>query len=220
VPVFDYSWVYRLDRETAIYGAAISNGGLMLDWMLDMLGGNGELRAAVARLQPGAHRLTILPFIAGERSPIWNDQARGVIAGLSAATTRADLFRAAMEAVALRLAVIYDAVAPLAAPSHQVIAGGAALLRSDLLLQTVTDALGRSLIALDPALEASARGAALLAREAATRDGAAAVDPAAGRDPIEPDPSSAGILRAERLRQERLLSLLYPHGSAWDDAIS
>ena len=91
-PLHDNLWIYRIDRNTALYGAAISNGGLMLDWTLELLNdpeGNAPRRMP-PRSPPASHGLSILPFLSAERSPIWNDRARGVISGLSLATTRAD----------------------------------------------------------------------------------------------------------------------------------
>ncbi|MEZ4507432.1 MAG: hypothetical protein R2848_16665 [Thermomicrobiales bacterium] len=62
--------------EPALYGAAISNGGLMLDWTLEVLDDpEGKLRSQAAALEPGSHGLSILPFLSAERSPIWNDRA-------------------------------------------------------------------------------------------------------------------------------------------------
>ncbi|MCO5220240.1 MAG: FGGY family carbohydrate kinase [Thermomicrobiales bacterium] len=124
-PLHDHLWIYRIDRNTALYGAAISNGGLMLDWTLELLDDpEGELRSAAAELAPGAHGLSILPFLSGERSPIWNDRARGVISGLTLATTRADVMRAATEAVAFRLAETCDAVRAIALADAEIIASG------------------------------------------------------------------------------------------------
>src|SRR5690606_40372596 len=73
VPLYDGLFAYRLDRDTMVYGAAISNGGILLDWVRELLGdaSGGDLRLA-AELPPDGHGLTILPFVAGERAPIWN----------------------------------------------------------------------------------------------------------------------------------------------------
>ncbi len=49
---------------------------------------------------PGAHGLLFIPYMAGERTPIWNTNARGVFFGLSYATTRGDMIRAIMEGCA------------------------------------------------------------------------------------------------------------------------
>jgi xylulokinase len=77
--------------------------------------GQSELRAAelvhsspfsllsqqVEETPPGAHGLIFLPYMAGERSPLWNSDARGVFFGLSYKTTRGDVVRSIMEGCAL-----------------------------------------------------------------------------------------------------------------------
>jgi xylulokinase len=89
-------------------------GGGTLGWFRDNLG-QWEVNAArllkcspyalmsqeVEDSPPGAHGLIFLPYMAGERSPIWNSNARGVFFGLSYKTSRADILRAIMEGVAL-----------------------------------------------------------------------------------------------------------------------
>jgi xylulokinase len=88
-------------------------GGGSLGWFRDTLG-QWESNAAklvkrsvyslmsteVEDTPPGAHGLIFLPYMAGERSPIWNSEARGVFFGLSYKTTRADILRALMEGCA------------------------------------------------------------------------------------------------------------------------
>lgn len=54
----------------------------------------------VQNTPPGAHGLIFLPYMAGERSPLWSSEARGVFFGLSYKTTRADILRAIMEGCA------------------------------------------------------------------------------------------------------------------------
>src|SRR5690606_40231930 len=49
---------------------------------------------------PGANGLIFLPYMAGERTPLWSSVARGVFFGLSYNTTRADILRAIMEGCA------------------------------------------------------------------------------------------------------------------------
>lgn len=88
-------------------------GGALLGWFRDTLG-HVEANAAdllgvsafdiinreVERIQPGAGGLIFLPYMAGERSPIWNSDARGVFFGLSYQTKRGDILRAIMEGCA------------------------------------------------------------------------------------------------------------------------
>lgn len=55
------------------------------------------------RISPGSDRLIFLPYMAGERSPIWDSKARGVFFGLSYEKTRAHMIRAIMEGVGYSL---------------------------------------------------------------------------------------------------------------------
>lgn len=93
-------------------------GGGSLAWFRDVLGqverGAAELTgrspfeffsAQVAHSAPGAGGLLFLPYMAGERTPLWSSTARGVFFGLSYATTRADILRAIMEGCAF---AVYD----------------------------------------------------------------------------------------------------------------
>lgn len=85
-------------------------GGGALDWFRRELGLAEQLAANVleddvysimtaeaARSTPGANGLIFLPYMSGERSPIWNSSARGVFFGLNYGTQRADIIRALME---------------------------------------------------------------------------------------------------------------------------
>jgi gluconokinase len=153
------------------------------------------------------HGLSVLPFLAGERSPGWSARARGAITGLSLATTPLDILRASLESVALRLARIDEILAPLAATDHQIIASGGALVRSRAWAQMIADALGRPL-ALAEEREASSRGVALLASAAAGRldDLAAAAHQEGVR--VEPDSRRHRRYRDLRARQDRLYAAL------------
>lgn len=214
-PLRENLWIYRIDRSTALYGAAISNGGLMLDWALSLMDDpEGELREAAAKLLPDSHGLTILPFLSAERSPIWNDRARGTISGLTLATTRAQVLLAATEAVAYRLAETCDAVRAIAPDDTRIIANGAALLKSELLLQIVTDTLNAPVIALDEDLESAARGAAILALSSLDDD-LTPFDPVEHAPATTPDPERVAIYTKARDRQNALLDFFQQSGSPW-----
>jgi gluconokinase len=158
-------WAYRLDRQRAVLGGALSNGGNLLRWIWNTTGTDrdDETTMAAAALAPDSTGLTFLPFLAGERSPSWHDNASGVIAGLTVSTRPEQLIRAGMEAVAYRLAGVYDALRPLASAEHEIVASGGAILVMPSWLQITADALGHSLIASTPGDESTARGAALMA---------------------------------------------------------
>jgi len=61
------------------------------------------LDEAISEIPPGSEGLVFLPYMAGERSPIWNDKAKGVFYGLDFSKTKAHMGRAALEGVAYAL---------------------------------------------------------------------------------------------------------------------
>jgi xylulokinase len=73
-----------------------SAAGASIDWARDRFG-SGDVSA----LAPGSGGLLALPYLAGERTPVWDAEARGAIVGLTAATTSAELERAILDGVAL-----------------------------------------------------------------------------------------------------------------------
>ena len=212
----DSLWTYRLDDRRAVIGGAISNGGKVVDWLVELTGASfdGSEMDQAASLEPDSHGLTILPFLAGERAPIWSDWVTGAVTGLKLATTPADLFRAAMESVSYRLAMIYADLATQAERDHQIIANGGAILRSDAWVQMLADVMQRPIVTLPPGEESTARGAALMALEYAglIDDLTDANDPVAYGRVIDPDPRRADAYKVAMKRQNHLLDLLYDEG--------
>lgn len=99
------------------------------------------LAAEAEAVPPGSEGLVILPYFSGERTPLHDPQARGVIAGLSLAHGRGHLYRAILEATAYGVAHNVEVMqAAGAVPRRAVAAGGGA--QSDLLLQIVSDVTG------------------------------------------------------------------------------
>ena len=151
-------FLYRLDAERFCEGGALSDGGNLHAWLLQTLRAV-DLDDLVDR-PPAAHGLTFLPFLGGERSLGWDPDRRGMIDGLSFATTPADLAQAALESVAYRLAAVLVAIGDL----ESVVATGHGLLVNPGWLQVLADVLGRPVeVSGEP--EGSARGAAVVALE-------------------------------------------------------
>jgi xylulokinase len=137
-----------------LLGGASVCGGATVDWLRGLLGdGEDDLGA----LEPGAGGLLVLPYLAGERTPVHDPAASGAVVGLTYATTASELRRAFVDAVAL---CALDHVERLRAygidPATWRVAGGAT--RNAALLHACADALGRPLelmphagVALGPA---------------------------------------------------------------------
>jgi gluconokinase len=196
-------WRYRVDGGRALVGGATSEGGNVLAWCRKTLAlprDDAALEHALGALPADGQGLTALPFFAGERSPGWRAEARAAVAGLSLDTGPLDITRSLLEAVAFRLAEVYDRLRPLVAADHVVVGSGGALAHSPAWAQIVTDALGVP-VALRHDAEASARGAALLALEALGLPRPPA--PPSARI-VQPDPERHARYRAARERQARL----------------
>ena len=160
-------WCYRVDRHRLVMGGALSNGGLLVAWMRETLQLPQEketLECQIAEMEPSSHGLTILPFLAGERSPGWHSSARATIKGLSLHTKPLDIFRASLESVAYRFAKIEKLLTPVVPENQEIIASGGGILHSPTWLQIMADVLAKPIFA-SGVREASSRGAALLALE-------------------------------------------------------
>ncbi|MDQ3541698.1 MAG: FGGY-family carbohydrate kinase, partial [Chloroflexota bacterium] len=199
-------WNYRLDREHRVVGGALSNAGNVTGWLAEHLA-DGEfegLSERAAEIAPDGHGLTILPFLAGERSPSWNDTATGTFSGLRLSTSPAEIFRATLEATAYRIATIYDDLKGLVDANHEIHINGAAALGSPMWVQIITDTLGHRVEAVDADAEASARGAALCALETLgvrpdLRDASGSIARF-----YAPNPNHHAVYADARRRQDRL----------------
>jgi gluconokinase len=160
-------WLYRADRRRIVMGGALSNAGDLFAWFIQSLrlGRTDEVEAELAPMGPDEHGLTFLPFLSGERSTGWHDDARGVIAGLTLDSSPIEILRAGLEAVAYRLAAIHDLLAKSVGEPDELIASGAGALASPEWTQIICDVLGRP-VKVAAESEASSRGAVLMALEA------------------------------------------------------
>jgi gluconokinase len=160
-------WCYRVDRQRSLPGGALSEGGNLFSWMQRNLnlGNLGNLEMKLHMRPPNGHGLTVLPFLSGERSPGWQGSARATIRGISMATTPLDILHAGLEAIAYRIALVFQRLSLLLPDDVEVVAGGGALRSSPAWTRIIGEVLNRPIVMADIP-ETSARGAALLAFEA------------------------------------------------------
>jgi xylulokinase len=142
-------------------GVMLSAAG-SASWLRSVLGGEpAELDAEAAAWEPGAEGLLFAPYLAGERTPHPDPDARGAFVGLTARHDRGALWRAMLEGVAFGLRDSLELLRELGAdPQVGRASGGGA--RSELWLRIVASAL-RLPLELTESEEGSAFGAALLA---------------------------------------------------------
>lgn len=196
-------WRYRLDRRRSVIGGATSEGGNVFAWCREHLNLPSDAEIERALAAPGRGALVALPFLAGERSPGWRADRRGAVVGLSLDTTAVDVLRAMLEAVALRLALVYDLLAPCAAPDHAIVASGGAFEHSRAWAQLIADAVGRPIVRAAET-EATSRGIALLALEALGRVRGLGAVPVALGETLAPDPAGHARARDALARQRAI----------------
>jgi xylulokinase len=148
-------------------------GGGSFKWFRDVLGDVEEVEAERQGLDvyevltrkaevvpPGADALLFLPYLMGERSPLWNPRARGCFIGLSMVHDKGHLIRAVLEGVAFNMRIIERALSEqgVEAESVRMIGGGA---KSGLWRQIFADILEKPIDRLNFIDEATSIGAAI-----------------------------------------------------------
>jgi gluconokinase len=201
-------WQYRLDRSHALLGGALSEGGGVIAWLMEHLnaGDHSRIERDIAEAQPDGHGLTVLPYLAGERSPNWHSDAVGTIHGLRFDTRPSDIIQATMESIGYSFAAILDDLRPLLNEPVEIIATGNALRLNHTWIQMIADICGYPLL-LPRATESSLRGAALHAvRQLGEKP--PTPDVLSDSNRFEPRRDRAETYTAARERQAELYRLL------------
>ena len=150
-----------------VMGVMLSAAG-SLRWLRDTLGGDvgyADLLADAARWEPGVEGLLFAPYLAGERTPHADPEARGAFVGLGLRHDRGALARAVLEGVAFGLRDALDLVVEMGGrPASARVSGGGG--RGSLWLEIVASVLDLPL-EVTRADEGAAYGAALLGGVAA-----------------------------------------------------
>lgn len=157
---------YILDEHLFICGGPVNNGGNIIQWTLQYFSdipspGKEEytlLFDTIEKLPAGAQGLLFLPYLYGERAPVWDEKGCGVFFGIKAHHTKAHFLRAAVEGVCYSLLHVLEIV-EAATPVIQInVSGG--FIHSDTWMHLLADVTGKKL-ALVQTEDASAVGAAL-----------------------------------------------------------
>lgn len=194
-----------IDEGTVSRAAGMATSGLLVSWLRDLVGNPSfdDLVQDAAEVPPGADGLLILPYFAGERTPIFDPDARGVMLGLTLGHTRGHLLRAAYEGIAFGLRQILQVLQSGSEPAERLVAVGGGT-RARLWMQVVSDITGREQDVPEQTIGAS-YGDALLAA-IATGAVPAGTDWSRVADVIRPDPTTRSTY--EKLAD--LYNRLYP----------
>lgn len=175
-PEFDLRFMNfpALDSGSWMGLGAINGTGSVLRWAKDVLGSEEVAAARAAGADaydyliqrasaspPGAKGLLLLPYLAGERTPIWDARARGVFFGLTLSHTRSDMFRACLEGAGYAIRQAVTIIDERSSPGIErlIIAGTAA--QSTVWNQIISNVLNRPIDVLN-STHAEVLGAAIL----------------------------------------------------------
>ena len=141
----------------------MATSGAVTSWLKELFGSLDfpELLELAAASGPGARGLLMLPYFAGERTPVADPQARGIIAGLTLSHTRGDLYRAALEATALGVRHNIESMELAGGNIRRIVAVGGGT-QGELWTQIVSDVTGQPQLIPSQTIGAS-YGAAYLA---------------------------------------------------------
>ena len=174
-PVYDYPAMifnYLLNEKTFVCGGAVNNGGIALNWLIKNFldkkaPGNADYDAVfseMASIPAGSEGLIFLPYLYGERAPLWDTKSCGVFFNIKPQHTQAHFLRAGLEGICFALNDVLKTVEQSSASIHQInISGG--FITSTVWTQMLADITGKKLVIVQQE-DASAMGAVFLAMDA------------------------------------------------------
>ncbi|MES3017810.1 MAG: gluconokinase [Bacteroidota bacterium] len=208
-PIFNkqaMTFSYCLDENLFICGGPVNNGGNVLQWLLTNFLSKPVNEENIewvfnlaTQVSPGADGLIFLPYINGERAPIWDAKSSGAFIGIRSVHTQAHFCRAALEGVCYALNDVLLAIETGSEHIVQInVSGG--FVNSPMWMRLLADITGKRL-ALMQTEDASAVGAAFMAIKFLGSNGAKYPEKPESDRPlfIEPDPKKRKLYDASFL---------------------
>jgi gluconokinase len=164
------AFCYVLDQGRYVVGAASNSGGNVLEWLGGLLRSGASAASPAQRLDAllaqaeilESGDLLCLPYLTGERAPLWSARARAAFIGLDTRHTPAHLLRAACEGIVYNAHWIASGLFALVGRPREALASGR-VLEIPWIRQLVADVFDLP-VRISGAADASAWGAAMLAR--------------------------------------------------------
>lgn len=165
----DSTKIYRVpfcQEHASIVGGSNNLGGGLIEWVKQCYYQKEEYPYEIMEKEAGesdigARGLVFLPYLLGERAPLWDDNARGVFFGLERMHTRKDMTRAVFESTGFIDLDIIEATREAGVDVQSIrLSGG--LTRVNLISQIKADILNREIMVMSE-FETTASGAAMLA---------------------------------------------------------
>ncbi|WP_345953337.1 gluconokinase [Mucilaginibacter sp. PAMB04168] len=175
-PIYNFkamTFNYLLNENTYVCGGAVNNGGIAVDWLIRNFLNLKDIKedsyhllfAAIDEVPAGSDGLLFLPYLYGDRAPIWDSQSSGAFLNVKPQHTQNHFLRAALEGICYAL---NDVIVTLESTANITIerlniSGG--FVNSKTWVQTLADITGKKLSVIQQE-DASTIGAILLTLDA------------------------------------------------------
>jgi gluconokinase len=170
-PIFDFasmSFNYLLDEKTFICGGPVNNGGNVVEWLFEAILNNSKpsekdyknLFKIIETVPAGSKGLIFLPYLFGERAPVWDEKSSGIFFGIKSSHTNAFFLRATLEGICYSLKQVLEIVESSTQKIVQLNVGGG-FIHSKTWMKILADITGKKLAVIESE-DSSAIGAALI----------------------------------------------------------
>lgn len=135
------TFCYAFTEDQFIVGGPTNNGGIVLQWLKDLLQDKRDFAQFLAdadTVPAGADGLLFLPYINGERAPLWDQRAKGNFYGLSVTHQKPHFIRAVLEGITFNLYQIGSSLQTKQEGTRKIYVNGG-LSRSPIWLQMMAD---------------------------------------------------------------------------------
>ncbi|MDE3126270.1 MAG: gluconokinase [Bacteroidota bacterium] len=162
------TFCYHLENNKYTVGGASNNGANVLQWLKNQILQSNqsytELIADSIHIKAGSEGLIVLPYLSGDRAPLWNANATAAFLGFTHHHTHAHCVKAVMEGVLMN---VYSIITALLTPNSHItsIYAGGGFARSAAWVQMLADITG-FLVYVPATVESSALGAAIMGAQA------------------------------------------------------
>ncbi len=170
-PVYNFkemTFNYLLDDKTFICGGPVNNGGNVVQWLFKSFLNTEKpsekdyenLFIQINSVPAGSRGLVFLPYLYGERAPVWDGKAGGVFFGIKPFHTQAYFVRAVLEGICYSMNQVLQIVESSTSKIEKLIVGGG-FIHSKTWMKILADITGKTLLVFETQ-DSSAVGAALL----------------------------------------------------------
>ncbi|WP_043842724.1 FGGY-family carbohydrate kinase [Amycolatopsis taiwanensis] len=171
--------------------AGMATSGAITSWLRELVGGDfADLLRRAAEVPAGSRGLLLLPYFAGERTPLFDPDARGIIAGLTTGHGLGELYRATLEGIAYGVRHNLEVMHASGGRAKRLVAVGGGT-QGGLWTQIVTDVTGQEQQVPAETIGAALGDALLAAVATGAEPDVAAWNPVSAT--VRPDPARTAV---------------------------